>query len=68
METNLLMRGAGQMEGHDFDLVKATQYGYMHRIRYLVEQEKVDCCRGDSEGITPLHWAAINNRLDVARY
>eukprot|EP00117_Sycon_ciliatum_P008196 scpid30645/ scgid11005/ Palmitoyltransferase ZDHHC17; Huntingtin yeast partner H; Huntingtin-interacting protein 14; Huntingtin-interacting protein 3; Huntingtin-interacting protein H; Putative MAPK-activating protein PM11; Putative NF-kappa-B-activating protein 205; Zinc finger DHHC domain-containing protein 17 len=60
--------GGVLMEGHDFDLVKASQYGYLERIRQLVETQKVDCCKGDEQNITPMHWAAINDRLDVVRY
>lgn len=58
---------SGLMEGHDFDIVKASQYGYLPRVRQLVEEMKVDCGKGDHQNITPMHWAAINNRVDVVR-
>ena len=38
------------------------------RCRYLVEVEGEDVAKGDQEGITVLHWAAINNRIAVASY
>lgn len=50
-----------------FTLVEATQYGNLERCRELVEEEGVDVRQGDMEGITALHWAAINNRFAVAR-
>lgn len=34
----------------------------------MVEKEGADVMRGDEEGITVLHWAAINNRIPVASY
>ena len=50
-----------------FSLVEAAQYGILERCRHLVENEGADVMKGDAEGITALHWAAINNRLPVAR-
>ena len=50
-----------------FTLVEAAQYGVLERCRELVERGKADVTKPDSEGITCLHWAAINNRLPVAR-
>ena len=49
-------------------LVEASQYGILQRCIELVEQENVSVVNGDDEGITVLHWAAINNRIPVARY
>lgn len=51
-----------------FNLVEAAQYGVLERCRELVERRKADIAKADSEGITVLHWAAINNRLPVASY
>ena len=50
------------------NLVEASQYGILQRCIELVEQENVSVVNGDEEGITVLHWAAINNRIPVARY
>jgi palmitoyltransferase len=60
--------GAGSVDSSKFDIVKATQYGTFERVVELVEKEGVDPAKGDKENITPLHWAAINNRLNVAEY
>lgn len=50
-----------------WDIVKATQYGILPRCKELVEAG-YDIRTPDGENITLLHWAAINNRLDIARY
>ncbi|XP_023168907.1 palmitoyltransferase Hip14 [Drosophila hydei] len=50
-----------------FDIVKATQYGAIARVRDLVESGW-DVNQPDSETVTLLHWAAINNRRDIIRY
>ncbi|XP_067012868.2 palmitoyltransferase Hip14 [Anabrus simplex] len=50
-----------------FDIVKATQYGSLVRCRELVEAG-YDVNQRDSENVTLLHWAAINNRRDIIRY
>ncbi|XP_032240615.1 palmitoyltransferase ZDHHC17 isoform X2 [Nematostella vectensis] len=51
-----------------FDLTKAVQYGIVSRVQELVEKEGVSPGIADTENITPLHWAAINNRIDIAEY
>lgn len=51
-----------------YNLVEAAQYGHLERCRQLVEEERVNIRLADNEGITPLHWAAINNRFAVSRY
>lgn len=47
-----------------FDIVKATQYGAIARVKELVEAGW-DVNQPDSETVTLLHWAAINNRRDI---
>uniref|UniRef100_A0A0A9YIY7 Palmitoyltransferase n=3 Tax=Lygus hesperus TaxID=30085 RepID=A0A0A9YIY7_LYGHE len=51
----------------DFDIIKATQYGLLDRCKELVESG-YDVNQRDSETVTLLHWAAINNRQDIIRY
>lgn len=41
---------------------------FLLRCRELVERDGVDVTHADNEGITVLHWAAINNRIPVASY
>ena len=49
-----------------FDIVKATQYGAEERVKELVEAG-YDVLEPDKENVTLLHWAAINNRLDLVK-
>ncbi|XP_038075514.1 palmitoyltransferase ZDHHC17-like isoform X2 [Patiria miniata] len=50
-----------------FDSVQAVQYGAIDRLKELVENG-LDVQEPDKENVTLLHWAAINNRLEIARY
>uniref|UniRef100_A0A8V0YKT2 protein S-acyltransferase n=1 Tax=Gallus gallus TaxID=9031 RepID=A0A8V0YKT2_CHICK len=50
-----------------WDIVKATQYGIYERCRELVEAG-YDVRQPDKENVTLLHWAAINNRIDLVKY
>lgn len=50
-----------------FDIVKATQYGAVARVKELVEAGW-DVNRPDGETVTLLHWAAINNRREIIEY
>ncbi|KMQ92184.1 palmitoyltransferase zdhhc17 [Lasius niger] len=50
-----------------FDIVRATQYGALDRVTELVEAG-ADVNQPDSETVTLLHWAAINNRKDIVKY
>lgn len=50
------------------EMVRATQYGNFDRCRQLIEAEGFDINRRDAENVTLLHWAAINNRLELVKY
>ncbi|KAJ8405320.1 hypothetical protein AAFF_G00323110 [Aldrovandia affinis] len=50
-----------------WDIVKATQYGIVERCRELVEAG-YDVRQPDKENVTLLHWAAINNRVELVKY
>lgn len=50
-----------------YDIVKATQYGAFSRVRELVEAG-YDVNQRDSETVTLLHWAAINNRKEIIAF
>ena len=46
---------------------EAAQYGNFDNLRQLVDSGyKVDTC--DGEGITAMHWAAINKRSEIVQY
>ena len=49
-------------------LTSYTLSSFLLRCRELVERDGVDVTHADNEGITVLHWAAINNRIPVASY
>lgn len=49
------------------DIVKSTQYGLIDQVKEIIE-DGYDVNQPDIENVTLLHWAAINNRLDIARY
>lgn len=50
----------------EFDIIKAVQYGAVERVQQLIEAG-YDVNLPDSDTITLLHWAAINNRSDIVR-
>ncbi|KFM66098.1 Palmitoyltransferase ZDHHC17, partial [Stegodyphus mimosarum] len=50
-----------------FDIVKATQFGVFERCQEIIEGG-YDVNRPDSENVTLLHWAAINNRQEIVKY
>lgn len=52
----------------ELNAVKATQYGVLERLKELVESNQVDPNAPDAENVYLLHWAAINNRIDIAKY
>lgn len=56
-----------ELDYSGFDIVKATQYGAAARVRELVNQGW-NVNQPDSETVTLLHWAAINNRRDIIAY
>ncbi|OCT83598.1 palmitoyltransferase ZDHHC13 [Xenopus laevis] len=51
----------------NWDIVKATQHGMLERCRELVDAG-YDVRQPDKENVTLLHWAAINNRLELVKY
>lgn len=62
-------RSAGRAaEFSGFDAVKATQYGATDRVRQLVLDLGHDVNQRDADDVTLLHWAAINNRLEIADF
>ncbi|XP_062608682.1 palmitoyltransferase ZDHHC17-like, partial [Saccostrea cucullata] len=57
----------GQEDYSTYDIVRAVQFGVMARVYELVEGGQ-DVNEMDRENVSLLHWAAINNRLDIVRY
>uniref|UniRef100_A0A3Q2R1V7 Palmitoyltransferase n=1 Tax=Fundulus heteroclitus TaxID=8078 RepID=A0A3Q2R1V7_FUNHE len=54
-------------DSSSWDIVKATQFGILERCKELVEAG-YDVRTPDKENVTLLHWAAINNRLELVKY
>ena len=50
-----------------FDIVKATQYGAFERVQEIVDNG-FNVNERDSENVTLLHWASINNRREIVKY
>ncbi|KAL3312889.1 hypothetical protein Ciccas_008513 [Cichlidogyrus casuarinus] len=61
-----------QTDSSQWPIVKACQYGALARVVQLVEHEDptqaVDVNQLDDEGVSLLHWAAINNRRQIVMY
>src|SRR5689334_16198531 len=50
------------------DIMQCARIGAIEHIQKMFESKKVDPKYADEEGITPLHWAAINNQYAVCKY
>eukprot|EP00124_Ichthyophonus_hoferi_P002484 Ihof_evm3s171 gene=Ihof_evmTU3s171 len=50
------------------DIVGAVQRGLLDRVHWFVNEEGFDVNTPDHEDVTLLHWAAINNRIEIARF
>lgn len=48
-------------------IVQAVQYGEMEKLKELIDKG-ADVRAPDSENVTLLHWAAINNRVEIVKY
>ena len=69
MVTNVVEQGSS-LEAADNPtgttmLGNATRSGRLATVRYLLEQG-ADRDKGDIDGYTPLHWAAISGQLEIA--
>lgn len=52
----------------DMNAVQAVQYNELERVKELIESGQTDVNTPDSEGCYLLHWAAINNHVEIIRY
>ena len=46
----------------------ACEYGYIHIVRYLIEQQHAEINPRNSAGMTPLYVAALNNQTNIVKY
>lgn len=49
------------------DIFVAAQYGDWQRIDWLIANKRFTADARNEQGVTPLHWAAINDRLTAAK-
>lgn len=61
------MKRSHMDDSSSWDIVKSTQFGILDRCKELIEAG-YDVRQPDKENVTLLHWAAINNRLELAKY
>jgi palmitoyltransferase ZDHHC13/17 len=57
-----------QIDCSEFDILKAVQYNSLTRVKELVEEHGNDVNKPDSDTVSLLHWAAINNRREIIKY
>lgn len=57
---------ASQDDYKNFDIVRATQYGVFERCKELIEAG-YDVNQMDRENVSLLHWASINNRIELIK-
>lgn len=50
------------------DIMQCARIGALEHIQKMLQSGKYDAKYKDEEGITPLHWAAINNQYAVCKY
>ncbi|KAI0128777.1 hypothetical protein BJ170DRAFT_622879 [Xylariales sp. AK1849] len=50
------------------DIMQLARVGNIQAMERLFEKDEYDATYTDEEGITPLHWAAINNQYAMAKY
>lgn len=67
-EEKNIMEAIDKKDYSVLNAVKATQYGILERLKELIETGQTDPNKPDSENVYLLHWAAINNRLEIAKY
>lgn len=67
-EEKRILEAIAKKDFAQLNAIKATQYGVIERLKELVESGQTDPNTPDSENVYLLHWASINNRLDIAKY
>ncbi|KAI1435801.1 hypothetical protein GGR50DRAFT_654933 [Xylaria sp. CBS 124048] len=50
------------------DIMALARVGDIHGMEKLFESSEYDATYTDDEGITPLHWAAINNQYAMCKF
>ncbi|RMZ90320.1 hypothetical protein DV736_g2456, partial [Chaetothyriales sp. CBS 134916] len=69
VELNALHNGTAAPDGPlEDDIMQCARIGALEHIQKMVESGSTAASHADEEGITPLHWAAINNQYAVCKY
>ncbi|TVY59700.1 Palmitoyltransferase AKR1 [Lachnellula suecica] len=59
---------AGSPVNPDEDIMQLARLGDIQGIENLFDSGKFNAAYADAEGITPLHWAAINNQYAMCQF
>lgn len=68
VEQALILDSIAKKDYTNIDAVKAAQFGVLERLKELVDNNKCDPKKPDSDNVYLLHWAAYNNRVEIADY
>ncbi|KAM5443942.1 palmitoyltransferase akr1 [Microsporum ferrugineum] len=60
--------GVAEAIALELDIMQLARLGEIAAIKELFDSGKYDISYRDEEGITPLHWAAINNRYELCKF
>jgi hypothetical protein len=52
----------------EMTVVQAVQYNEFDRVKELIESGEINVNTPDNEGCYLLHWASINNHVELVRY
>ena len=52
----------------EMTIVQAVQYNEIERVKQLIESGQANVNQPDNEGCYLLHWASINNHVELVRY
>ncbi|KAL9939052.1 hypothetical protein V8E36_001865 [Tilletia maclaganii] len=57
-----------QQQQHQYSIHTAARHGDLATIQHLLDSQLASAGERDEDGITPLHWAAINNHVHVCAF
>ena len=46
----------------------AAQQGHLNLCKKLIDKHNIDVNMGDNNGLTPLHWSAVNGSYELVKY
>ncbi|CAJ0553324.1 Ff.00g118360.m01.CDS01 [Fusarium sp. VM40] len=58
----------GDGQGQEDDIMQVARIGDVPAMEKIFESGEFDATYHDDEGITPLHWAAINNQYGMCKF